>query len=1789
MGGRRRKRAGEEERGREDSGREKGAGGGGDDNLSYDRDGTDTIEVHREKILASNPTPGDDNVPTQQEGDPGEGNMDMEDWNLDLTEDNKEESSGVNGNQEETAPEDQEGLNGNQEETTEDQEEVTPDDQGETTDRYQEETAHGNQEEINADHEEADAAVQEETTSGGQEEINAADQEEVNDADQEDLTASSNQEEPAVDVSPTEGDISGPVGQEDSNSYDMDQTDTDGGQISEVIPENVHQKDLSNDAPQTTLDEEANQEVSEVQHDNQGEIGGEEEEEESGLGQIQITSITSVQEGEEDSLGEKEVDNTQGEGQQETFQDQVTNDIQDQSEEFSMQITGYSISEAEMAGDDPGQTDNDQQGDDVAMETNEESSENRQEENEAEKVTEDTVADSQGVSEAAADHSLNETSYEVMENEDSNAGGENSNMEGDNSFVMGDNSEIGEGITHTQEDQADSAGNDAVSSTEAQKEEGGEEDISKAAEEELLKEDDGQKASSEGQHEQAAEGGDTNQDVEMRDASNEGTDPGQLQGEGDDTEQSSRQDRIQEQTQDEAPVQEQIDGEPAQAKPQDGVENKEFTNKEASSSEKVENVESGDGKSDMDSDVMITEAKMTNEEPREVVEIDDEDVTITDVQTAGSKQESKPDSGDGEMCLQIASVSGGTDVSDVLKQEQNKQREVKMAPAPPQKSVKTETVLKKEVKPEPPKQSKPTTRQQSKIHTCLVCNKVTKCKYNIVRNGDIKHLCDDTCFTRFRASPTVFLKGPPPSTVPPPETKPRPPPTNSTPVQDQHYKTCSVCQLMNIKTSKPFLNWQGMDFCGEDCLGKFQGTLNPLCHNCGASVSSTAKGKFCLRVGNLVKQFCTNLCYMEFKKRQKLCECCQKDISKAPEAFVAPVGKDGMFKDFCSQTCLQKYEDTDVEIVGVERPHKTKVPPAGLFSCSVCGKNKTCKHEIRLQGKCHRLCSDLCFSAFQYANKLVMSTCDNCGVFCFNEGMQPQYIQFEGQQKRFCSFMCVNKFKTDNKKTVLCAWCNCKKSNFDMIERVDANNKYQLFCSLNCLSLYRVNLQATSNQAVTCDQCKKFVPAQYHLTMSDASVRNFCSYQCVMTFQSQFTGKQPPPPPPPPPQTATKQTPPTSRTINTRQSSRTPNKQTPPAAPQTNKSNVPIISNVVSLAPQGKKQINVTTNSNVPVVVGNQQQQVSRPTQVTQQIIIQPPAPKSVKNKSLLCKPFVQTKATSCRPHTQTKECQTEEDFEPKKILIPVPIPVYVPCPMAMYTQPSPVPLPIPIPIPIPCFIPTTKKSGDKILKHIKEILEKIPSDPLEAELLMMAEAVAGGEEDSDSDTDVEMEQTPAPEPVKPTKERSATPTPVTQTSSNTEEGGELGEDMLQMALRMATEMTEPVLDLETSIEPVPVNTEPPPKQKVEVEEEEEEVYRVRETRSKRGATKRGRGGGGGGKKKRQRTTSHQHVESSADDSTVTETQEEQEPPPDANCYLKYTYGVNAWKHWVLQKNAQLEKVSKQGSGRLKLFKTDMMGCSADELNYSLCLFVKEVRKPNGEEYAADSIFYLCLGIQQYLFENGRIDNIFTDMYYEKFTECLNEVLLRYEPKVNAAGQLVCRIEEEHLWESKQLGAHSPHVLLNTLVYFNTKHFMLKNAEDHLKLSFTHIMKHWKKVPTTKTNTTGRSVYLRYYCPTPQKTSENNPKKKKEEMPIYEQAENLDNPLRCPVKLYEFYLSKCPESIKNRNDAFYLVPERSCVPDSPVWYSTMNLSVEALNKMLNRLRLVREIQEALLHTQPVYI
>jgi len=552
---------------------------------------------------------------------------------------------------------------------------------------------------------------------------------------------------------------------------------------------------------------------------------------------------------------------------------------------------------------------------------------------------------------------------------------------------------------------------------------------------------------------------------------------------------------------------------------------------------------------------------------------------------------------------------------------------------------------------------------------------------------------------------------------------------------------------------------------------------------------------------------------------------------------------------------------------------------------------------------------------------------------------------------------------------------------------------------------------------------------------------------------------------------------------------------------------------------------------------------------------------KNVRNKGTMKRPNVSNKGVNVKPQPVHKTTQSEAPANPT--LVPVAAPVFMPVPMQMYQRPFPVPVPIPLPIPVPIFVPTTRNSTRGVKKFLKKMKAKLPANVFEAQILEMAGALDDKNDPLDSD-DSEWEDYVDDE----TEGNSV------RNNGNGPPQPKLPNEDVEHIIRAGNIVPKPLPQVTPDACPSPnppfgYRGSPTPRLIPGVKQEENRWQNNRPQVNRNRNANRGR----------RQSRPVAAVETNPALAALTLPPKER---PDAKHHLKFTYGVNAWRHWVVGKNAELEKQRAQGK-YMKPFETDILKLRADELNYTLCMFVKEVRKPNGDPYASDSILYLTLGIQEYLFENGRIDNIFTDMYYEPFTSANHEVIKDFKLPINELGYFVTRIEEEHLWEAKQLGAHSPQVLLNTLIYFNAKYFMMKTLDDHTKLSFTHIMKHWKKggtaTPATKNPPVPgekRTTLLRYYPPAHLKGNRHDDRK------CFEQQELPDNPLRCPVKLYEFYLSHCPESAKTKSDMFYLQPERSCVPDSPVWYSAQPLNSFQLEKMLARILMVREVQEHML-------
>ncbi|XP_053693713.1 zinc finger MYM-type protein 3 [Sabethes cyaneus] len=1116
---------------------------------------------------------------------------------------------------------------------------------------------------------------------------------------------------------------------------------------------------------------------------------------------------------------------------------------------------------------------------------------------------------------------------------------------------------------------------------------------------------------------------------------------------------------------------------------------------------------------------------------------------------------------------------------------------------------------------------------------CIQCNEIKNCKYYFSQDDDEMFICHEDCLNLlmtehqdlFRLKRRSVRVRDLPKRIP---NEPETPVENVKAVarseeeaeharlerEASYMRRCAQCFGL-IQLTEKTLQWETLDFCNEKCLGVYQNSVGSNCAMCSSSVSVTSLGKYCVRFGFDVRQFCRSSCLDQYKKNLKVCSYCQRDITIGELGFLAPVGDKGLFKDFCTQICLKKYEE-------VLDPSKKQVPHV----CAVCNHEKVTKINVMLDNREHFFCSTPCFSAFKFVNNVNPDECAMCKTY-FERKSTDSFTIFttdRGQEGApFCSKICMNLYIITNRKIVSCNWCKVKKYNFDMIQKVVGN---MAMCSLNCLTLCEVSVNALSMKQIHCDHCKQLKTPQYHLTMSDASVRNFCTYQCVMSFQSQFNKipltidseeiRNAPVPTGLPKRVKKTGTLPAAAIAAAAASSPLPQssashlpqkKGRPPrtAAAVANavmtSGDLPVISSVQSLAGQvgsanrstRSKVGRPSTASSTPgmdlpelrvsleplsVQLTSVQQRFEAPeppppkVELKTQIVTVPAVPAEVANAGTMCKPIQQSKAVSCRPVQCNVECQTE-DWLQRKIVIPIPVPIYVPTPMHMYSLPCPIPVPFPLPIPVPVFIPTTRNSAAGIMKEIKKIQDKMPTDPYEAELLMMAEMVAGDKKKDDSDSDSDEDA----------GDQFATGTADHGMENNTS----FNEDLVQIALKMASnDFEDPPVDLESAMQANTIAPQPPGHhgyddgsqqqlhhQQLMMLEQQRQAQQAAALTTQRGGRKRA-ANSRANNNNRQQISPNKRIKREQISEPSPEPPREPAEKPDANMCLKYTFGVNAWKQWVLTKNADLEK----STIRRKPFKSEILQLTADELNYSLCLFVKEVRKPNGTEYAPDTIYYLVLGIQQYLFENGRIDNIFTDPYYERFTDCLDEVAKKFSVLYNDSQYIVTRVEEEHLWECKQLGAHSPHVLLSTLMFFNTKHFNLTTVEEHMELSFSHIMKHWKRNPNQggAKMPGSRNVLLRFYPP--QSSLAANSRKKK----VYEQQENEENPLRCPVKLYEFYLSKCPESVKTRNDVFYLQPERSCVPDSPVWYSTQALSKEALSKMLHRVKMVKEINIALL-------
>uniref|UniRef100_A0A8C6YNR8 Zinc finger MYM-type containing 3 n=1 Tax=Nothoprocta perdicaria TaxID=30464 RepID=A0A8C6YNR8_NOTPE len=957
----------------------------------------------------------------------------------------------------------------------------------------------------------------------------------------------------------------------------------------------------------------------------------------------------------------------------------------------------------------------------------------------------------------------------------------------------------------------------------------------------------------------------------------------------------------------------------------------------------------------------------------------------------------------------------------------------------------------------------------------------------------------------------------------------RPAPQSADPLDSGR---CSVCHKPGEVKKHEVSNGSVVHrICSDACFTKFRATKGlktNCCDNCGLYIYNKGLPLEYLFHEGQQKRFCNSTCLNSYKKKNTRvypcmwCKTLCKNFDMLPN-----VDRSGKMGLFCSICCTTSHKVKQSGLVGPPRPcsfcrkslsepcyyNKTDrvvyqfcspscwtkfqrtSPEGGIhLNCHYCHNLFSGKPEILdWQDKVYQFCCKDCCEDFKRLRGVV-SQCEHCK----QEKLLHEKIRFSGVEKNFCSEGCVLLYKQDFTKNlglccITCTYCSqtCQRAVTEQLEGSTWD-----FCSEDCKSKYLL----WYFKAARCHACKRQGKLLETIHWR-GQIKHFCNQQCLLRFYNQQNQ----------PNLDTQKGP--ESLLNSQTSEPKP----PASSPQKAETNM------VSTKESKTSSAQVSPAAPPPPP---------------------PPVPATPrKNKAAMCKPLMQNRGVSCKIEMKSKGCQTEADWKPQVIVLPIPVPIFVPVPMHMYCQKVPVPFSMPVPVPVPMFLPTTLESTDKIVETIEELKVKIPSNPLEADILAMAEMIAEAEELDKASSDL-----------------------CDLVSNQSAEGlledcdlfGPARDDVLAMAVKMANVLDEPGQDLEADFPKNPLDINPSvdflfdcglvgPE---DVSAEQDLPRAVRK-----------------GQKRLVLSESCSRDSMSSQPSCTA---------------LNYSYGVNAWKSWVQAKYAAGETSKEElrfGPKPMRI-KEDILACTAAELNYGLAQFVKEITRPNGERYEPDSIYYLCLGIQQYLLENNRMVNIFTDLYYLTFVQELNKSLSGWQPTILPNNAVFSRVEEEHLWECKQLGVYSPFVLLNTLMFFNTKFFGLQTAEEHMQLSFTNVVRQSRKCSTARG--VAKVVSIRYYAPAKQRKGREGgsaKRKREEETPVLEQRENRMNPLRCPVKFYEFYLSKCPESLRNRNDIFYLQPERSCIAESPLWYSVIPMDRSMLESMLNRILAVREIYE----------
>nr|XP_045004581.1 zinc finger MYM-type protein 1 [Jaculus jaculus] len=227
------------------------------------------------------------------------------------------------------------------------------------------------------------------------------------------------------------------------------------------------------------------------------------------------------------------------------------------------------------------------------------------------------------------------------------------------------------------------------------------------------------------------------------------------------------------------------------------------------------------------------------------------------------------------------------------------------------------------------------------------------------------------------------------------------------------------------------------------------------------------KGQTAYQRKTSAELFCSILCIEDsmmsassLRPAKRTCFSCSKEIFNLRDMVSVQLEDNRISNNFCSQSCLSSYE-------AKRKPSGSICTDSTLTKCSRCQKMATIQYEVKYKNVKYWLCSNACFSDFHSANNFIMNCCENCGVYCYTSFSLFHVLQMEGQSHSVGSTRsAITNQQQKLVKLTSFPWKSLKPSE-EMIEITNDLGKTELFCSMNCFSVYKKAVTETSTVNVS--------------------------------------------------------------------------------------------------------------------------------------------------------------------------------------------------------------------------------------------------------------------------------------------------------------------------------------------------------------------------------------------------------------------------------------------------------------------------------------------------------------------------------------------------------------------------------------------------------------------------------------------------------------------------------------------------------------------------------------------------